>query len=174
MAVYKQTVSCVTLASVRANIFTNHHIGIVIRHHAFQIPIPELEASIQDLPYVAEAYVLGVPDAEAGYRAAALIRPREKTDGQALLTLHQLRGDLYRSLQAYKLPTLLRLLQPHEPSPLTSHGKPDYRQALAIYFPQSADNRVQDLPPDVEVWEDTIGAAAKPRRAWDGAGLSLR
>lgn len=163
--------SCAALASVKAKKFTNHRIGVVIRYYAFQISIPELEASIQDLPYVAEAYVLGVPDAETGYRAAALIRPRENTDDQALLALHQLRADLYQTLQAYKLPTLLRLLQPHEPSPLTPHGKPDYKQALAIYFPQSADNRVEDLPPEIEVWEDTTGAAGEQRRAWDGGGL---
>lgn len=121
------------------------------------------------LPYIEEAYVLSVPDVEVRTRVAALI----KTKGDCKLALKKLRADLSATLPLYKLPTLLRTLGKDESFPMTDSGRLRIRDALRLYFPQTADERIEDLPAEVEAWDITKEVSDAPARPWDWAGLPL-
>lgn len=42
-----------------------------------------------------------------------------------------------------------------------------------MYFPQTVNERIEDLPPQVEVWDITKEVSDKPLRPWDWSGLPL-
>lgn len=136
----------------------------------WNIPGLELQSHILSLPYIEEAYVLSVPDIQVRTRAAALIRlkgPSKK------LPLHKLRSDLSATMPLYKLPTLMRVLDEHERFPMTESGRLQIKEALRMYFPQTVNERIEDLPPQVEVWDITKEVSDKPLRPWDWSGLPL-
>jgi malonyl-CoA/methylmalonyl-CoA synthetase len=108
----------------------------------------EVEESIMTLPYVTEVYVVGVLDAEVMYRTAVLVRVKE---GKSL-SLSTLRAELAGKLPEHKLPTLLRKLEAGEDVPKTHSGKFDVRKASSVFFPQSVEGDISDLPQEVEVW----------------------
>lgn len=99
-------------------------------------------------PYIAEAYVVGVPDAEYMNRTGVLIRVKEAKPP----SLQRLREDMARKLAEHKLPTLLRTLEASDDIPKTHSGKVDMRKASGVYFPQSVEGDNRGLPPEVEVW----------------------
>ncbi|KAE8141864.1 hypothetical protein BDV38DRAFT_278647 [Aspergillus pseudotamarii] len=109
-----------------------------VRFHEYTISVLELENRLMDLPYISEAYVLIVPDVEAGGLVAALVRPckysldrKECSD----ITLRRIRKDLAAAnLVAYKLPPLLRVLRDEEQVPQTTSGKILKKEALRKYF----------------------------------------
>ncbi|GIJ92442.1 hypothetical protein Asppvi_011424 [Aspergillus pseudoviridinutans] len=114
-----------------------------------RVPIIDVEESLMALPYVMEAYVLGIPDAEVMNRTAVLLRVKE---GKCL-TLQALRTEMAGRLAKHKLPTLLRKLDASEGVPKTHSGKFDMRKARSVFFPQSVEGDISDLPPEVEVWK---------------------
>ncbi|GFG23860.1 hypothetical protein IFM61606_03753 [Aspergillus udagawae] len=114
-----------------------------------RVPIIDVEESLMALPYVMEAYVLGIPDAEVMNRTAVLLRVKE---GKCL-TLQALRTEMAGRLADHKLPTLLRKLDGSEGVPKTHSGKFDRRKIRSVFFPQSVEGDISDLPPEVEVWK---------------------
>jgi malonyl-CoA/methylmalonyl-CoA synthetase len=60
-----------------------------------------------ELPYVDEAVVVGVEDAEFGQRVGAILSIKNGEE----LSIQQLRASLQLKLASYKMPTLLRLVQ---------------------------------------------------------------
>lgn len=108
----------------------------------------EVEESLMALPYIAEAYVVGVPDAEYMNRTGVLIRVKEGKPP----SLQTLREGMAGRLAEYKLPTLLRHLKAGDDLPMTHSGKVDLRKASSVYFPQSVEGDLGDLPGEVEVW----------------------
>lgn len=136
----------------------------------WNIPGLELQSNILSLPYIEEAYVLSVPDIQVRTRAAALIKLKGTSKK---LALHKLRTDLSATLPLYKLPTLLRVLDEYEQFPMTESGRLRIKDALRMYFPQTVNERVEDLPAEVEVWDITKEVSDKPLRPWDWSGLPL-
>ena len=110
----------------------------------------EVEENLMALPYIAEAYVVGVPDAEFTNRTGALIRVKEV---QQPPSLEVLRRDLAAKLPEYKLPTLSRILEAGDVLPKTHSGKTDLGKASSKFFPQSVEGDLKDLPEQVEVWK---------------------
>ncbi|KAE8421001.1 hypothetical protein BDV36DRAFT_292677 [Aspergillus pseudocaelatus] len=109
-----------------------------VRFHEYTISVLELENRLMDLPYISEAYVITVPDAEAGGLVATLVRPcKPNIDGKQYsdITLRRIRKDLAAAnLVAYKLPPLLRVLRDEEQVPRTTSGKTLKKEALRKYF----------------------------------------
>lgn len=112
----------------------------------------ELEENLMALPYIAEAYVVGVPDAEFMNRTGVLIRVKEVVLQQPP-SLEVLRKNLVAKLPEYKLPTLCRILEAGDVLPKTHSGKTDLRKASSEFFPQSVEGDLKDLPARVEVWK---------------------
>ena len=100
------------------------------------------------LPYIAEAMVVGVADAEFGQRVAALVSLQEEeladtfphTHGSSehRLTLAALRRDLSARLAGYKMPTLLRLVDGELPK--TATGKVQKKRLGPHFFPSGLEN----------------------------------
>jgi malonyl-CoA/methylmalonyl-CoA synthetase len=101
------------------------------------------------LPYITEAYILGIPDEEVISRTAVLLRVKE---GKCL-NLQTLRMEMAERLAEHKLRTLLRMLDSSEDAPKTHSGKFDMPKARSVFFPQSIAGNISDLPPEVEVWK---------------------
>ena len=110
----------------------------------------EVEENLMALPYIAEAYVVGVPDVECMNRTAVLVRVKGVL--QQPPSLEVLRKDLAAKLPEYKLPTLCRILEAGDVLPKTHSGKTDLRKASSEFFPQSVEGDLKDLPARVEVW----------------------
>jgi malonyl-CoA/methylmalonyl-CoA synthetase len=81
----------------------------IIKSGGYKIGALEVERACMQMPYVREVAVMGVEDEEYGQRVAAAI----VLDGNILSTLQlsSLRNDLRQLLPAYKLPTLLRIVE---------------------------------------------------------------
>lgn len=86
----------------------------IIKSGGYKISALEIEREILELPYVAEATVVGVDDEELGQRVAAAVlldkRPNRSQGLGQRLTIDRLRTDLRTKLPGYKLPTLLRVV----------------------------------------------------------------
>lgn len=142
----------------------------VIQWRGLRIPILEVESVIMDLPYVAEAAVVSVDDADASKQIAALIRleshPQSRTAQTPLL--HRLRVDLLsKGMEAYKLPNLLRILEEDGDFPRTASGKIVRKKTATLYFPLSDSG---EFPVQVEVCRK-YDLPDGPQKLWDWAGL---
>ncbi|KAK3720803.1 hypothetical protein LTR37_003466 [Vermiconidia calcicola] len=89
----------------------------IIKSGGYKIGALEIERACLQLEYVREAAVLGVEDEEYGQRVAAIItlaRHRQTSSpggpSKRTLSLDQLRDDLRNVIAAYKLPTLLTVV----------------------------------------------------------------
>jgi malonyl-CoA/methylmalonyl-CoA synthetase len=80
----------------------------IIKSGGYKIGAPEVEQVCLALPYVSEAAVVGVEDEEFGQRVGAIITLNQQLSQP--LTILKLRDDMRASLPAYKLPTLLRIV----------------------------------------------------------------
>lgn len=90
----------------------------IIKSGGYKIGAPEIEKACLNLPYVREAAIVGVDDEEYGQRVGAILT---LTDLHCRgLSIDGLRQDLRRSLPAYKLPTLLRVVDGELPKGQTS------------------------------------------------------
>lgn len=83
----------------------------IIKSGGYKIGALEIEKACSELPYVREVTVMGVEDEEFGQRvAAAIVLNTETPSSPRRLRLHDLRNDLRRFLPAYKIPSLLRVV----------------------------------------------------------------
>ncbi|ORY05576.1 fatty-acyl-CoA synthase [Clohesyomyces aquaticus] len=115
----------------------------IIKSGGYKISALDIERELLALPYVAEAMVVGVLDEEYGQRVAALISLQEEelTDAfletygsnESILTIEDVRRDLRNRLAAYKLPTLLRIVDGELPKTVT--GKVQKKILGPRFFP---------------------------------------
>ncbi|KAJ5578641.1 NRPS-like protein biosynthetic cluster [Penicillium hispanicum] len=143
----------------------------IIDSSGFRVVGPELRDSIISLPYIEDAYVLSIPDAEIRSRVGALLKVKGDEKQRSSISLHKLRTDLAVNLATYKLPTVLRILTDDEQLPMTASNRLKIPDALKLYFPQTVNERVQDLPVQVEVCDFTEGACDRPARQWEWSGM---
>jgi malonyl-CoA/methylmalonyl-CoA synthetase len=136
-----------------------------------------VEASLMDLPYVADACVLGVPYHEARQLCGAVIKLRHDSGDGALpnsqVNLARIQADLAGVLAAYMLPVVLRILRDGEQLPRTDSGKPVKQRILREFLGTTKWFPAEDLPEDVEycgcmpvIDEGTI-------RPWDWGGMQV-
>ncbi|RDL35780.1 Uncharacterized protein BP5553_06392 [Venustampulla echinocandica] len=136
-----------------------------------KIPALLVENSLLDLPYISQACVLGIPHTVAKELCAAIIRLHQ--DANTVLdqiTFDQIRSDLAKTLPAYMLPTLLRILREDEALPLTSIGKPIKREIRTVFFKTTDWWSIENPPLDVEYWNNKAVASIGEkdlRRPWD-------
>lgn len=124
----------------------------VIRYYGHRIPVLELESYLADIPSVAEAYVLSVPDPYTCARVAVLVRFDPNThSAKNEFNLGYIRAHLSDKLASYKLPTLMRTLQKGETIHRTEIGKIIRKKISEKFFPLS---ETFTLPPEIEVWDD--------------------
>lgn len=110
------------------------------------VSLPDITESIQDLSYVREAYIIAIPSV-TGNHIAALVRLEKSNTTEAYLqgddndargnhiSIERIRSDLSKELRECELPTLLRVLDEHEPSPtLGPRRKVPKWETLEAYF----------------------------------------
>ncbi|KAB8272175.1 hypothetical protein BDV30DRAFT_227580 [Aspergillus minisclerotigenes] len=129
-----------------------------IKYYSIKTPILLLEARILKLPYIAEAYVLAIPDTDSGQRAGALVRLQstyqEDEDNSSVhpfnLAIERLRADLSVDLPSYTCPTVMHILQEGDIIPRTESNKVNRRKAAELYFTST------DVPlsPKVRLWDE--------------------
>ncbi|KAF3491791.1 uncharacterized protein GIQ15_01308 [Arthroderma uncinatum] len=149
-----------------------------VRSRTLKVGTLELEDKLSDLPYISEAAVIAVPDIEILHRVGVIARLKSGTtsdgtdqDGQPVNMLYKIRRDLTEmKVEQYKLPTLLRVLKDDEIIPRTTTDKVIRKKVLEIFFPQSADCRVEDLPKEVLAWDIKNDKKAGSTGLWDWAG----
>jgi malonyl-CoA/methylmalonyl-CoA synthetase len=153
---------------------------------------PDIEHALLKHPSISRAFVLGVPDLQAGQRVATLIEMEDDQEGYSdVRSSSQLcNGNLAKSgpddgsghrlglsdlrrwlaveqgLPLYKLPTLMRLLGRKEALPVTISGKPMKSKIQEEFFDQ-----VDLANGRVEVWYFNRKDADIGERAWDWAGI---
>ncbi|ODM23811.1 hypothetical protein SI65_01400 [Aspergillus cristatus] len=133
-----------------------------IRFLGIKVPIYEVEAKLNDLPYILEAYVFPVPDSESITRVAALVRLSTEKAEEGL-SIQALRDDLSQTLSLYKQPTFLRVLGDGEDVPTTRTVKVDSAETVRRYFSPGALG--------VQAWDISLLREAKPEKAWDFGGM---
>ncbi|KAF7593534.1 hypothetical protein BBP40_011262 [Aspergillus hancockii] len=127
---------------------------------------------LRDLPYIAEAYVIGAPDHEARELTAAIIRLHRGHENRAAkITLAQIRNDLAVTLPSHKLPALLRSLRDSEKVPHTASGKPVKRGLLQKFFSITNFVPVNYVAKDVEYWGNQYYRILSQSQPWDWCGL---
>lgn len=80
------------------------------------ISLPDIMESIQDLPYLDEAYAVAIPSV-TGHQIATLVRLKKLDAVENHISIERIRTDLSAELRECELPTRLRFLEEHEPSP---------------------------------------------------------
>jgi malonyl-CoA/methylmalonyl-CoA synthetase len=113
-----------------------------------KIPIIMVETCLMNLPYVAEACIVGVADYAKMQLCGAVIRLHQQMT--LPITLTQIRSDLAPSLVPYMLPTLLRILREGEELPRNGSGKVMRSQVLQEYFGKGDGVMTSTVPADVE------------------------
>lgn len=115
----------------------------IIKSGGYKISSLEIEREILELPYVAEATVVGVEDEEFGQRVATAIFLDSRPDIRLGITIDQLRTDLRRKLPGYKLPTLLRVVDSELPKGPT--GKVQKKMLGPRLFPAPGWEKVPEI-----------------------------
>jgi 3-oxocholest-4-en-26-oate---CoA ligase len=87
----------------------------------------EVEAAVKSQPAVRDAIVVGVPDERFGEQVAVVVSPRRPGHPPSL---EDLQAHCRNLIAGYKIP---RRLQVVEELPLTAAGKPDTKQARALF-----------------------------------------
>ena len=111
----------------RGVLYFTGRLGELIKTGGANVTPSEVEAVLVAQPEVAEAYVVGVPDAERGevVAAALVLAPGARLETEAL------RARLRRELAAYKVPRLVHFAAPGS-LPFTDSGKIDKRRLRAL------------------------------------------
>lgn len=104
----------------------------IIKSGGYKISALDIEKEILDLPYIAEALVVGVEDEEFGQRVGAIITLSAES-GRRKLEIQELRNALRKRLPGYKLPTLLRVVEGELPKGQT--GKLQKKVLGPMFFP---------------------------------------
>ncbi|KAJ5114935.1 hypothetical protein NUU61_000694, partial [Penicillium alfredii] len=141
----------------------------VIRSHGWKIYALEVENALSQMDSVVQAIVLGVPDSHAGQRVAALLVYRVRDKGRASeFDFSQLRETLaiQHGLQAYKLPTMLRILEPSDKVAVTVSGKPMKTRIRDMFFNEKA-----VACGEVQVWDSKSEEGVVGTRPFDWAGI---
>ncbi|ODH47171.1 hypothetical protein GX48_06725 [Paracoccidioides brasiliensis] len=127
----------------------------ILKSGGYKISALDIERKILGLPYVSEVMVVGAADDEFGQRVAAVVSLR---DDQTMhrcaengwvgkdFTLDVLRGDLRKNLAAYKIPTLLRVVEGELPKSGT--GKIVKKVLSPKFFPADYHREFE-----VQVWD---------------------
>ncbi|KAL4758351.1 class I adenylate-forming enzyme family protein [Aspergillus foveolatus] len=134
-----------------------------VKFRGYKVPILEVEMHLLDLPFIAEGCILSATSEDNGGQVAALVR--FQAGGSCLKFLQD---GLARSLPAYMLPTMLRVLRDGEEIPRSASLKVLRRKAVEQYFALSDDMK---LPLNVECRCVDQDALPRPPRAWDWGGL---
>lgn len=124
----------------------------------------EVEARVNKLPSVAEAYALAVPVTNNAYteqRVGVLIRPQPTSQGKkngfcrecntSTLTLEGLRRELAADLPFHMLPTVLQTVEEKEEIPKTVSDKVIRKDAVKRFF-ETGGGGVK-VSPEVEKWD---------------------
>lgn len=119
----------------------------VIKSGGYKISASEIEREILELPYIAEALVIGVEDEEFGQRVSAVVTLEGAAAAAAgRVSIDGLRDTLRSKLPGYKLPTILRIVDGElEKGPT---GKVQKKILGAKLFPVPG----WQNHPDIQVW----------------------
>lgn len=126
-----------------------------------------------------EAHALPVPDAQTGSRVGVLVRfDPEVSNMQPLIKLDllYLREHLSENLEAFKLPTAMRIMNDGEAVLRTGSEKILRRNTAEQFFPVSDDFT---LPSEVEIWPlNKIPTSSEKSKqgqpkAWDWGGIQM-
>ncbi|KAB8208433.1 hypothetical protein BDV34DRAFT_190277 [Aspergillus parasiticus] len=143
----------------------------IIRFSGWKILAPEVESELAKHPFVSEAIVVGIQDTSAGQLVAALVVINDDTPEGNSLDLSAVRRWLAveRQMNAYKLPTVLRLVRKNQELPMTLSGKFIKRRIRDSFFNQEElqSDRVQVH--DLSTQEPDIGD-----RPFDWAGIQAK
>lgn len=109
-------------------LFFKARLGELIKTGGANVTPREVEAVLETIPSVREAYVVGLPDPDRGQLVAAAVVPQagERPTAEAL------RETLKAQLSAYKVPRSIRFYA-HEALPFTDSGKIDKRALVAMF-----------------------------------------
>ncbi len=116
----------------------------IIKSGGYKIGAPEVEQVCLSLPYVSEVAIVGVADEEYGERVGAIVS--QKQSHPQPITIEKLRDDMRKSLPAYKLPTLLRIVEGELPKGQT--GKVQKKVLGPQLFPSPG----WHSDPEVQIW----------------------
>ena len=108
-------------------LFFQARLGDLIKTGGANVTPREVEATLEAIPSVREAYVVGLADAERGQlvHAAIVLQSGEPATGE------ELRARLKSELSAYKIPRAFHFYS-HEKLPFTDSGKIDKRALIAL------------------------------------------
>lgn len=113
-----------------------------------KISIVTVENCLMDLPYVAEACIVGVADYARMQLCGAVIRLHQ--DITTPITLDKVKSDLAPTLVPYMMPTLLRILREGEEIPRNASGKVMKNKVLKEFFSKEDGQMDHAIPADVE------------------------
>jgi acyl-CoA synthetase (AMP-forming)/AMP-acid ligase II len=108
-------------------LFFQARLGDLIKTGGANVTPREVEATLEAIPSVREAYVVGLADAERGQlvHAAIVLQSGEPATGE------ELRARLKSELSAYKIPRAFHFYS-HEKLPFTDSGKIDKGALIAL------------------------------------------
>lgn len=139
--------------------------------HGYRIASLRVENTLTDLPYISDAYIVGVPDHEAKELCGAVIRIQKGSVSPSQVSLAQIRSDLSETLPTYMLPMLLRIMDEEEEIPRTVSQKPIKKKILEQFFGVTTYWSTEDPTPRVESWGNAPEQIAAKTRPWDWCGL---
>ncbi|OGM51309.1 putative AMP dependent CoA ligase [Aspergillus bombycis] len=143
----------------------------IIRFSGWKILAPEVESELAKHPLVSEAIVFGIQDTSAGQLVAALVVIRGDDSDKNSLDLLAVRRWLAveRRMNAYKLPTVLRVVSKNQELPMTLSGKFIKRKIRDIFFNQEELDSDRVHVHDFSTQEPDIGD-----RPFDWAGIQAK
>ncbi|KAE8151526.1 hypothetical protein BDV25DRAFT_128695 [Aspergillus avenaceus] len=143
----------------------------VIRFDGWKLMAPDVESELAEHPLISQAVVVGVNDCSVGQRVAALAIVDDTSLGDRRVQLPALRRWLAieRRMNAYKLPTLLRLIGKQHELPSTPSGKVLKPKIRDLFFSSEALGRGLIQLYDLDAREGEIG-----NRPFDWAGIQAK
>jgi acyl-CoA synthetase (AMP-forming)/AMP-acid ligase II len=108
-------------------LFFQARLGEMIKTGGANVTPREVEAALEAIDSIREAYVVGIPDADRGEIVAAGVVLQS---GEAS-TVQALRAALKKELSAYKVPREIYFFE-HEALPFTDSGKLDKRALVQL------------------------------------------
>lgn len=134
-----------------------------------------MQFAINNLPYVAEAHVLSVPDYEERAVCGVLIRLEPGAIAPQDVTIDRLHQDISSALPVYMRPYLLCVLSndQSESVPYTDSHMPDVAAILEKFFCIDGFWQPEHPTPGVQVWHTRLSIHSEPsasgHKPWDFA-----
>ncbi|CAM1509752.1 Fc.00g000870.m01.CDS01 [Cosmosporella sp. VM-42] len=153
------------------HVFTGRATSDYVFFHGYRISTLRVQNSLTDLPYISDAYVVGVPDHEAKELCGAVLRIKKDAVNTEQVSLARIRLDLMGGLPTYMLPVLLRILSDEEDVPRTVSQKPIKKRILQELFGITDYWSVDNPNPKVESWGNQPEQIQAKTRPWDWCGL---